>query len=263
MQRLYLPAISHCLVGALGRAGFLLQKGDRILDMGCGSGGLVTRLRELGFEAYGFDIAPFWQERPAEQQEWFRALAPQPPARPYGPLDVPYKLPFDDGFFDVVLSTQVIEHVRDLDGFFGEAARVLKGGGIMANIYPSRRCWIEAHTLIPFYPWFPCDAVVQLSAKLGIRNHYQKGFTPETVIAVNRDYLRDGVFMYSVGQVNRAALRHFASVRDMAPAYYADRPRGLRLLWAYLQEAIKDRELPLRGMAYFQRMEAPVFVKGE
>lgn len=261
MKQLHLPAISHCLVASLARAGILLQPGDRILDMGCGGGGLVARLRELGFEAYGFDIAPFWRDRPAEQQGWFRALAPEPPAQPYGPLSVPYKLAFDDAFFDVVITTQVLEHVRDLDSFFSEAARVLKADGIMANMYPSRSCWIEPHTLIPFYPWMPHDFFVRMAARLGIRNHYQKGYSAETVIFVNRQYLNNGVFMYSARQVNDAALKYFASVQDIAPAYYADRPRGLKLLWATIKAALADKDYPLRGAAYFQRMAMPVFRK--
>lgn len=260
MKKLYLPAVSHNLVGTLARAGYLLQEGDRILDMGCGSGGLVIRLRELGFEAYGFDIAPFWKERPAEQQAWFHALAPEAPA-PYAPLGVPYKLPFDDGFFDVVLSTQVIEHVPDLDSFFGEACRVIKTEGIMANIYPSRSCWIEWHTLVPFYPWLRADFLIRWAAKLGIRNAFQKELSSDVVTWVNQDYLRGGVFMYSAAHVNQAALKYFGSMQNMDRAFYADRPRGLRLLWAYIQAARADKELPLRGAAYFQRMELPLYKK--
>lgn len=261
MKHLHLPAISHCLVGSMARAGYLLQQNDRILDMGCGSGGLVTRLRELGFEAYGFDIAPFWKDRPPEQQTWFRALDSDPSAPSCDPLSIPYRLPFEDGFFDVVLSTQVIEHARDLDGFFCEAARVLKPDGIMANIYPSRSCWIEAHTMIPFYPWLPMDLIVRLAAKLGIRNEFQKGLTTQQVVTINQNYLRDGVFMYSQRQVNRTGLKYFASIQDMAQAYYADRPRGVFLLWAYIKAALADKDYPLRGAAYFQRWAMPLYRK--
>ena len=37
----------------------------------------------------------------------------------------------DDASVDVVLSIQVLEHVRDLDTYFDEIARILKPGGVL------------------------------------------------------------------------------------------------------------------------------------
>lgn len=39
------------------------------------------------------------------------------------------RLPLDNSSFDAVMSIQVLEHVRDLDRYLGEAHRVLKPGG--------------------------------------------------------------------------------------------------------------------------------------
>jgi len=250
MKHLYCPAVSHCLVGALARAGVWLHPSDRILDIGCGSGGLVARLRELGFDAFGVDVEATWAQRPVWQHAWFTRLSG----------DNNHALPFDAAHFDVVLTTQVLEHVRDLDSFFAEAARVLRPGGVMANMYPSSSCFIEAHTYIPFYPWFASQTLIRWAAKCGIRNEFQTGLSDEDTIGANSRYFRDSAFMYSQRFVNQKALRHFASVQDLAPAYYADRPRGLRLLWAYIQAAAKDK-IPLRGLAYFQRMAMPLFRK--
>lgn len=41
------------------------------------------------------------------------------------------KLKFDDNSFDFVLSSQVLEHVKDVDQYMGECLRVLKPGGIL------------------------------------------------------------------------------------------------------------------------------------
>lgn len=250
MKHLYLPAISHCLIGALARAGIWLHPSDRILDIGCGSGGLVARLRELGFDAFGVDVETAWKSRSVWQHAWFQQIG----------KDDNYKLPFDDQHFDVVITTHVIEHVADLDSFFKEAARVLRAGGAMANMYPSRACPIEAHTYIPFYPWLPFDFMLRLAARAGIRNEFQKGLNDADVIDSNRRYFKDGAFIYAASSVKKIALRHFDVCDDLAPAYYADRPRGLRLLMAYIRAAMKD-EMPLRGLAFFQRMEMPLFKK--
>jgi SAM-dependent methyltransferase len=46
------------------------------------------------------------------------------------------KLPFEDGSFDSVLTSQVFEHVFNPDGFLHESCRVLKPGGLMLITAP-------------------------------------------------------------------------------------------------------------------------------
>jgi len=41
------------------------------------------------------------------------------------------RLKFEDNSFDFVLSSQVLEHVKDVDQYMGECLRVLKPGGIL------------------------------------------------------------------------------------------------------------------------------------
>jgi SAM-dependent methyltransferase len=47
------------------------------------------------------------------------------------------RLPAGDASFDVVFSSNVLEHVRDLDAFLDEIARVLVPGGIAVHILPT------------------------------------------------------------------------------------------------------------------------------
>lgn len=61
----------------------------------------------------------------------------------------PYRYPFLDSSFDVVISGSTLEHVEDMNAFIREAARILKKDGIMCVIapwtYPEHRypedCW--------------------------------------------------------------------------------------------------------------------------
>lgn len=46
-------------------------------------------------------------------------------------IDANGRLPVADGSMDAVISVQVLEHVRDLDLYLAEAARVLKKGGVL------------------------------------------------------------------------------------------------------------------------------------
>jgi demethylmenaquinone methyltransferase/2-methoxy-6-polyprenyl-1,4-benzoquinol methylase/phosphoethanolamine N-methyltransferase len=105
-----------------------VKAGDRVLDVGCGPGRLVLaaceRVGKTG-EAHGID--------PSEQMV---ALATRKAAR--AGLSARFsqaaaeKLPFEDGYFDVVTSSLVIHHIPGDDlrlRAFGEMRRVLKGGG--------------------------------------------------------------------------------------------------------------------------------------
>lgn len=60
-------------------------------------------------------------------------------------------IPFPDRSFDVVFSSNVLEHVHDLPGLLNDAVRVLKPGGIMVHILPSAtwRLW----TSVAHYAW--------------------------------------------------------------------------------------------------------------
>lgn len=85
----------------LERAG--LQRGDRVLDHGCGSGHFVRYLRERGYDAHGFD--------------------------PYNPrMNDPAVL---DTGFDVVCSQDVIEHVETPRDFLRDLARCARPGGLL------------------------------------------------------------------------------------------------------------------------------------
>ncbi|MEZ4821725.1 MAG: class I SAM-dependent methyltransferase [Ignavibacteria bacterium] len=46
-------------------------------------------------------------------------------------IDPDGRIPFQDGEFDVVLSSQVLEHVEDSDNYLSECRRVLKPGGLL------------------------------------------------------------------------------------------------------------------------------------
>src|SRR5262249_18147726 len=94
-----------------------------ILDFGCGWGGetlwLAHRARSVrgrGVDSHAVAPAPTALKRSGLTNcdfEW----------SPDG------RLPFADGSFDAVLSTDTFEHVMDLDLAFREVARVLKPGG--------------------------------------------------------------------------------------------------------------------------------------
>lgn len=104
----------------------------KILSAGCGNGQDVLTLREQGYATFGVDIA-------------FNGYPGGYFATASGSC-----LPFAAGFFDAVVSLEVIEHV-DFDGrgnrkkYSQELQRVTKPGGLIVLATPNRYFPIDEH----------------------------------------------------------------------------------------------------------------------
>ncbi|HEY8598106.1 MAG TPA: class I SAM-dependent methyltransferase [Thermomicrobiales bacterium] len=122
--------------------------GKRVLDLGCGMGGLVVALRQAGARAVGHD-----------------------PNRAYGAIctlraaryDLPLPfvtatgeaLPFVDGAFDIVVCLDVLEHAESLEGTLGEIARVLAPGGHAIVTATNRFVFRDPHYHLRGINWLP------------------------------------------------------------------------------------------------------------
>jgi len=103
-----------------------------ILDVGCGLGTYVERLRRFSNRVYGVDLEV------ARVIEAARRLPNLSAARAE-------ELPFPQERFDVVLLHEVIEHVEDDRGVVQEAYRVTKPQGRMVIFAPNRLYPFETH----------------------------------------------------------------------------------------------------------------------
>ncbi|WP_395684302.1 class I SAM-dependent methyltransferase [Dokdonella sp.] len=64
-------------------------------------------------------------------------------------------LAFDDGTFDIVVCSQVYEHVPDARRMMMEIRRVLRPGGVCYFAATNRWALIEKHHRLPFLSWLP------------------------------------------------------------------------------------------------------------
>ncbi|WP_420264345.1 class I SAM-dependent methyltransferase [Candidatus Magnetominusculus dajiuhuensis] len=63
-------------------------------------------------------------------------------------------IPFESNYFDIVYSSNVLEHVNNPPLVLQEAYRVLKPGGIMIFVVPNFNSFWEGHYSIPWLPIF-------------------------------------------------------------------------------------------------------------
>ena len=116
--------------------------GDRVLDLGCGFGRHAFEAARRGASVVALDAGP---EEVAQVRGTFAAMiemgeipADHPATAVQGDA---LSLPFDDGTFDRVIASEVLEHIPDDSAAMRELARVLRPGGSMAVTVP--RCGPE------------------------------------------------------------------------------------------------------------------------
>lgn len=114
----------------------LLPSGSKILELGGGDGLQAKVLTNAGFEVTSIDI-------PARNTRGELLF----PVMDYDGRNIP----FGDGTFDAVFSSNVLEHIPDLAHSLAEIRRVLKAGGVAVHILPTPvwRFW----TSLLHYPW--------------------------------------------------------------------------------------------------------------
>ena len=94
-------------------------KNLKILDAGCGEGHFLFKISKIFNEAklYGSDITPIALESAEKRVEKVKFT-----------LENLNNLNYEDDFFDIIICTEVIEHILDYEKVLGELKRVLKKG---------------------------------------------------------------------------------------------------------------------------------------
>lgn len=120
-----------------------LPEGGRALEIGCGYGRNLVALAALPSDVVGCDPSG---EELARARERLAPLPPAARARVSLVRQEPFRLPFHDGAFDLVVLWQVLEHVYGVESkrrVIVECVRVLASGGHLLVETPNQ--------------WFPFD----------------------------------------------------------------------------------------------------------
>lgn len=151
-----------------------IERGARVLEIGCGGGGLLRMLRDCGANVVGVDtldaalkLAEVSLRAPkgrsnlsARESESDSSQTPQRlpamtnfPLLPHSTASLPSliqigtdnHLPFAPSTFDAILGQHVIEHIADADAALREWHRLLKPNGRLALATPNARYPDPAH----------------------------------------------------------------------------------------------------------------------
>jgi len=114
-----------------------ILEGKIVLEIGSGTGAQLVELSELASEVVGIDLELGSYHQHAD-----------PRVRSYDG----HNIPFSDNSFDVIFSSNVLEHIAHRDAFQDEIFRVLKPGGYCIHLLPSHywRLWTSVGTFIVF-----------------------------------------------------------------------------------------------------------------
>ncbi len=102
---------------------FGMQKGQKILEPGCGRGEFLNGFRKMGMDVYACDLSPQAGEDLGGTEVKQTDIENE-------------SLPYGDNFFDVVYSKSLLEHFWKPDHYLKEVKRILKPGGIIITLVP-------------------------------------------------------------------------------------------------------------------------------
>lgn len=222
----------------------------RLLEAGCGNGGTLAYLLqalpamrpEMSWDAYGFDVL----DSAVQEDPQFLSAAADRLKRIDPQVDWTTRLlasasdeawPYQDDFFDVVVSNQVLEHVRDLNAFMRQLQRTLRPGGISVHLFPLRAVVNEGHVHVPLAHKMKSHDLlrkyIELSNWLGI-GRFDTYNTPG-------DSLKD----FAAKEADR--LWYYTSYRTADSVLSACRSVGLRASFRYTPEFYRAKLRSLLG----------------
>lgn len=100
-----------------------LQKGSKILDLGCGRGEFLKGFMKCDLDGYGVDQSSVAKSLCKEAEILQSDLGNEP-------------LPYDDNTFDIIFSKSVLEHFYFPEKLVLEIYRIVKPGGLAITMVP-------------------------------------------------------------------------------------------------------------------------------
>ena len=122
-----------------------LDKGERVLDLGCGEGRHVSSIAfDYNIESIGIDLSPDDIKKAKTKAQELSQVSTKPLQLLFLAGDGT-QLPFSDNSFDRIICSEVLEHIPDYQQVLVEIQRILKPKGLLAvsvpRYWPEKICW--------------------------------------------------------------------------------------------------------------------------
>jgi SAM-dependent methyltransferase len=160
---------------------YLPAKFERVLEIGCGDGTFLRQLPQT-CERWGVEINQ--QAAEAAKKSFEKILC--------GPFnEMADKLP--DGYFDLIIANDVIEHMDDFHGLFNNIYKKLRPEGRLVGSVPNVRYWSVMLSYVFGKDWkYDCAGILDathlrfFTCKSFVRTLGGHGFDVETISPCNR-----------------------------------------------------------------------------
>ena len=123
---------------------YTLEENGKMLDVGCGEGrhifGVMQNFPKMSCIGLDMDIPSI--KKAEEGNEYFKSISETRTRFFKGSA---YEIPFEDNSFDLIICSEVLEHLHEYNAALNEMFRVLKPGGkLYASVpaeWPEKICW--------------------------------------------------------------------------------------------------------------------------
>lgn len=181
-----------------------------VLDYGCGAGWLAHGLREKGCRARGYDLVNRLEKEAADALQYYDFFYPD--KNKVSTFDIEwdrFRLPYADGSFDVLITSQVIEHLMRLEPVMAEFARVLRPDGVAIHTFPTGWRIMEAHIHVPFGWHLQSEGYYAAMDALGFRRRKLDHLSRAERVKEELNIVRNQVVYRHTGDILAMARRYF------------------------------------------------------
>ncbi|MEM3373892.1 MAG: class I SAM-dependent methyltransferase [Candidatus Woesearchaeota archaeon] len=115
----------------------------KILDAGCGEGHLILEMYSINKKNiyYGVDVT----------EVALKSAKKRVPFARIEKMDLT-NLKFEDNYFDIIVCSEVLEHIYNYNKVIDELTRVLKKGGFLILTFPNEFLWVLSRLFLFRWP---------------------------------------------------------------------------------------------------------------
>ncbi|MBS7249336.1 MAG: methyltransferase domain-containing protein [Candidatus Freyarchaeota archaeon] len=213
------------LIATLKR--FIDFKGKRVLDVGSGSGGISIAFAKNDIEIVNFDadrrytvVSQRWAEENEVELNQMLASGEE--------------MPFKDESFDVIICSDVIEHLERPKNLVREVTRLLKNGGLVYLTCPNktspRLIWEDNHYFLPLVVLLPRKLADVYVRATGRGQKTEVIFLP-TYSKLVKMFRKAGITLYSFELENKINEFKKSSLYEKAPGLVNFYSKHVYLKW--------------------------------